>query len=599
MNRKAANQALIIKLRKLHKQYDALLELQYNNHEGLTRDEQESLYQSTSLNVETLVMQNELLTKLNHFALELSMMSSDENLEAKILTRLREVSGAEVATFSEYDRDTKTLYGRLIDTEPGKLDKLAEGYGKNLSKIQIPVSDELYQEMISSAIGVFDNFKEATFGSASRIFGAALKLFVKADRFIGIAYRIEGEVFGTTLLALKKGTPDPLLPILGSFVNLASVSLRRKRAEVELRYSQEKFKAMAELLPQIVFESDLQGNLTYANKIGFKLLKYSEDEGIMGINVASLLIEEDQPKMLENINQKLIDENTGIGNEYTIIKKDGSTFSGQSYTSLIMKNSVPVGLRGIIIDITERKQAMQELHKAKIKAESSDLLKSAFLANMSHEIRTPMNGILGFAELLKDRDLSEEEELKYIEIIEKSGHRMLNLINDIIDISKIESDQMEVSLSETNVSELIDFIEVFFRPEIEGKGMQFICDVDQSLKDTIIISDQEKISAVLINLVNNAIKYSNEGSISVGYNRVDQFLEFFVKDTGIGIPEADVGMIFKRFVQVNMNTKKTLIGNGLGLAITKAYVEMLGGKIWVESAVDKGSVFRFTIPSKI
>lgn len=250
-----------------------------------------------------------------------------------------------------------------------------------------------------------------------------------------------------------------------------------------------------------------------------------------------------------------------------------------------------------LIDSKEKlKETNAQLQKAIVKAEESDQLKSAFLANMSHEIRTPMNGIVGFAELLKEDNLSNEEQKKYIEIIEKSGIRLLNIINDIVDISKIEAGQMNVSFSETNVDEQMQYIHTFFSPEAQDKGIQLVLKKPFVKNETIISSDCEKLYAILINLVKNAIKYTVNGRIEFGYEIKGDYIKFFVKDTGIGISIDRQKAIFERFIQADFNDKMARQGAGLGLAIAKAYVELLGGKIWVESEIEKGSVFYFTIP---
>ncbi len=250
-------------------------------------------------------------------------------------------------------------------------------------------------------------------------------------------------------------------------------------------------------------------------------------------------------------------------------------------------------------------EIMQELEKQKVKAEESDKMKSAFLANMSHEIRTPMNGILGFADLLKDPELSGIEQQQYISVIEKSGARMLNIINDIISISKIESGQVEVKMQDGNINEQIEYIYAFFDPEVEAKGMLLSFDIAMSDSDALIKTDHDKLYSVLINLVKNAIKYSEKGTIKFGYNVKGDFLEYYVKDTGIGIPKDRQEAVFERFVQADIADKMARQGAGLGLAISKAFVEMLGGKIWLESeqtdllaGIEGGSTFWFTIPFK-
>ena len=285
--------------------------------------------------------------------------------------------------------------------------------------------------------------------------------------------------------------------------------------------------------------------------------------------------------------------------QYTVedaIPTDNSTIYIQVSFNPIVKKGQVIGGSCFGSDITLRKRVEIDLLEAKEKAEESDLLKSAFLANMSHEIRTPMNGILGFASLLKEPKLSGEVQEKYISIIEKGGVRMLNIINDIINISKIESGQMEIHKQETNINEQIEYIYTFFKPEVEGKGMQFSFKNSLPSKEAIIKTDREKVYALLTNLVKNAIKYSEKGSIEFGYEKKINFLEFYVKDTGIGIPKDRQKAIFERFIQADIFDKNAYQGAGLGLSISKAYIEMLGGKIWVVSEKGIGSTFYFTLP---
>jgi signal transduction histidine kinase len=252
----------------------------------------------------------------------------------------------------------------------------------------------------------------------------------------------------------------------------------------------------------------------------------------------------------------------------------------------------------------EKGKQIEELLAANEKAAENDNLKSAFLANMSHEIRTPMNSILGFADLLKEPGLKTEKQQKYIRIIEKSGVRLLNTINDIVDISKIHTGQVKVNLSETNINKQIEKIYNFFKPEADNKGINFVYKNSLPTKEAYFLTDCEKIYIVLIHLVKNAIKYTDKGSIEFGYGGIKSAtskteLLFFVKDTGIGIPKNRQEAIFENFVQADVSDKMALQGNGLGLSITKAYVALLGGKIWAESVKGNGAKFYFTLPYRI
>jgi PAS domain S-box-containing protein len=306
---------------------------------------------------------------------------------------------------------------------------------------------------------------------------------------------------------------------------------------------------------------------------------------------------EDKPVVQEKFQSNEFKEKGLFEYEYRIIRADNQVRWINAKTVPIVDDSGQIIKRvGIASDITEKYQTVQELIQAKEHAEESDRLKSAFLANMSHEIRTPMNGILGFSELLKEPGLNGEKQQEYIRIIEKSGARMLNIINDIVDISKIEANLMNVDIKDSNINEKIEFIYIFFKPQVEEKGMQFLFKNTLPAKEATIRTDNEKVYSILTNLVKNAIKYSKEGVIELGYIKKGETLEFYVKDTGIGIPKARQSAIFERFIQADITNQMARQGAGLGLSISKAYVEMLGGKIWVESEEGIGSTFYFTLP---
>jgi PAS domain S-box-containing protein len=255
-----------------------------------------------------------------------------------------------------------------------------------------------------------------------------------------------------------------------------------------------------------------------------------------------------------------------------------------------------VSLWGAAQDISEQKDREIRLEEALEKAMESDRLKSTFLTNMSHEIRTPMNGILGFAELLKEPNLTSDDQQDFIQTIQISGARMLNTINSIVDISKIESGLINVDIKETNINEKIEFTYKFFKPEVEIKELQFLFKNGLPTNEANIKTDNEKVYGILTNLVRNAIKFTYEGSIEFGYEKKGEYLEFYVKDTGIGIPKKQQKFIFERFRQGSESNNRGYEGSGLGLSIAKSYIDMLGGKIWVESEEGLGTTFYFTIP---
>ena len=238
-----------------------------------------------------------------------------------------------------------------------------------------------------------------------------------------------------------------------------------------------------------------------------------------------------------------------------------------------------------------------ELTTAKNRAEQSDRLKSAFLANMSHEIRTPMNGIIGFANLLNEAE-NQEEHNEFVNIIVENGEHLLDLINEIIDISKIEAGVLELSKGEFSLNQLFDELLNFFKSDknVVDKNLEVKCSKGLPDKKSSIIFDRTRLKQVLINLMNNACKFTEKGSVELGYYLNDEQLCFFVKDTGPGMDEEQQKYIFERFMQVTLNHTPNQEGTGLGLAISKAFVNLFGGEIRIDSEPGTGSIFYFNLP---
>lgn len=369
----------------------------------------------------------------------------------------------------------------------------------------------------------------------------------------------------------------------------------RKRSEEILKEKELHYRTLANSGQALIWTSGIDKKCNYFNQIWLQFTGRSLEQEL-GYGWTQGVHPEDIQRCIA-IYKSSFDKHESFSMEYRLRNVNGEyRWLQDDGTPRYDLNGRFVGYIGHCLDITDRKQNELELMKSKDKAEESDRLKSAFLANISHEIRTPMNGILGFSELLKEPNLSGEEQQEFIRIIEKSGERMLNIINDIVDISKIESGIMSINVQNTNVNEILDFINDFFKHRIEEHGLQLICNSRLVDSECIIKTDKEKVYAILTNLIKNSIKYTNEGIIKFGVEKKDSYLVFYVKDTGIGIPKERQDAIFERFIQADIADKMALQGAGLGLSISKAYVEMLGGKIWVESEEGKGSIFYFTIP---
>lgn len=248
-------------------------------------------------------------------------------------------------------------------------------------------------------------------------------------------------------------------------------------------------------------------------------------------------------------------------------------------------------------DITEKKQTLMDLIQAKERAIQSDRLKSAFLANMSHEIRTPLNSIIGFSELMSEPDFDSTQQFHFARIIFNSGTKLLSIISDIMDLSKIDAGEIRIDLSPITVNQLItDIMKEYLFKAVE-KDIELRLDLLET-KNVVIDSDANKLRQILINFVGNALKFTEKGFIEIGAKADEECVQFHVKDTGIGIPDEFQSHIFERFRQVEPTDTRKYGGNGLGLTISKALVELLGGKVWLESQQGVGSTFYFTIPLK-
>ncbi len=254
------------------------------------------------------------------------------------------------------------------------------------------------------------------------------------------------------------------------------------------------------------------------------------------------------------------------------------------------------GIVGIGRDITSSKEAAVELLKSKEKAEESDRLKTAFLHNISHEIRTPMNAIIGFASLLGEEGVDAESRRNYVDVINQSSNQLLGIVSDIIEISNIEAGIIIASPTLLNINSIIYSLFNQYNPAAVGKGIILRYVTALSDKDSVVRTDGTKLIQVLSNLLNNALKFTASGSIDFGYVLKDNYIEFKVSDTGIGISQDQFLKIFDRFYQIEHSLIRQYEGTGLGLSISKAYVELLGGSIWLESQPEKGTDFYFTIP---
>jgi len=376
------------------------------------------------------------------------------------------------------------------------------------------------------------------------------------------------------------------------------------RAEKAMQISENKFRTIYENAPILIDSFDKDGRCVLWNKECERVFGWTIDEINSAGNTLALFYHDEEE--YNRVYESILVKPTGQFREWHPYTKSGKKLTTrwanfEISEGLIINMGYDITMQKLLE--AEREVNQKEIVIAKEKAEESDRLKTAFLQNLSHEIRTPLNGILGFAELIKMSGLSPEDLEEYIAIIEKSGSRLLNTISDLMDISMIVSGQIDVNVSNINVEKLITALFSKFHLKAKKKGISLVINNSFQFDEIIVSTDGQKVRTILNKLLSNAIKFTKVGGVEFGYI-VHEYgksteLQFFVKDSGIGIPKNRLSTVFDRFMQVDFSSTRDFEGSGLGLSIIKEYVEMLNGKIWLESEVGTGSQFYFTLPCDI
>ena len=368
----------------------------------------------------------------------------------------------------------------------------------------------------------------------------------------------------------------------------------------EIKNAEEKIQKLSmsiEQSPSSIVITDVNGDIEYVNPKFTEITGYTAEEAI-GQN-PRILKSGHMPDEVYVQMWNTISSGEVWRGELLNRKKNGEFF-WEWITMTSIKNEYDEIINYVAIkeDISLRKQMEADLIVAKNKAEESDRLKSAFLANMSHEIRTPLNSIIGFSELLADSHFEIEEKEEFIGHIISNGNSLLNIISDIMDISKMESGMVHIRTREVPVLRIVNEIGRKYRCRFEEKGIDFRIKYEMELEAVHIMADPERLNQIFNNLLSNALKFTNEGFVQLEYTQKGKMLQFEIKDTGIGISADFHAKIFDRFSQVEASNSRQYGGNGLGLAITKNLIELMGGKIWLESEPKVGTSFFFTLPIK-
>ena len=387
-----------------------------------------------------------------------------------------------------------------------------------------------------------------------------------------------------------EGRPDHIDGILCDITE-------RKLAEEAIRHSEEELNYAQRIAKMGSWVLKIQTNEDIGSQNMFEMFGFKSFE--KGITYADFLkdVHPDDQYLVEFYFQKIMNSKTGVNYDFRYILPDGEIMWVQSIIIPVFADEEIVELHGVKIDITEKKIAEQELIKAKENAEASDRLKTAFMNNVSHEIRTPLNGILGFSQILADPEFPVEEKETYYRMLNDSTDRLLNTLTNFMDIALLTSGNQKIYKKEIVLADLMEDVIGKFRDACQAKQLTLILKKSKLSDDYKITTDGEILGKIIYQLIDNAVKFTSHGHITVGFEKKDNEYLFFVKDSGIGISEENTKQIFDNFQQEDNADTRQYQGTGIGLSIAKGLTELLGGKLWLDSKKGKGSTFYFSIPS--
>jgi PAS domain S-box-containing protein len=544
-------------------------------------------------NVEkNLLQKNEAIAFSTSFSHKLADSHSKDIIKDIALPYIKKHTNAVYAQFTAYDTDKKALVIKHIEADNAFLNTIIKNFGKKIFSAFYPVSEKDHQLIMSSKIKVMQSLTEATFGAIPKKTSEAIRKITGLSNFFGVAQIDSGKLYGITLLAFKKHQSLPSVDLLKSYSNILSVSLRKNIIEQTLIQSEHLLSEAQKISKMGAWSYDVQTQKMTFTETVFTIYgkRFNEpEEGIHGYHP-------EDKELVWNSFSEAISKQKPYDLEVRFINAQKKRLYVRTIGKPVIENGKVIEVNGILMDITKRKTAEQKLKASEHRLKVANTTKDKLFSIIAHDLKSPLNSILGFSELLikKTQTSDIEKTKKFATIINTSAKNNIHLLDNLLTWGKTQMEQIEFKPKNLVLQAIGEETLLVLNSSASLKNIKLI----SSLSDNIVAyADQEMLSLILRNLIQNAIKFTHSGG-EVGISAVSKqdHIEISVTDNGIGITKENKKKLFGADVNFTMNGTENESGSGLGLMLCKEFVEKHGGKIWVESAVRKGSKFVFTLP---